>query len=141
MVGNRLTHLSLENLEDTDILRLGCLCPRLVSLKLSAFLTISDPLTKSEEAQSASAPFSNLEEVHLFNCREAHVPQQTVLALLRGGQVRTAYFQNLAVSWADLLVPSVVGHLTAVSFENCSELTLSCLLQLLRVDSPLGSTG
>ena len=53
--------------------------------------------------------------------------------------LRRAYFQNMTVSWSDLLgKPTVSSHLAAASFENCSELTLSCLLQLLSTDSPLG---
>ena len=136
-IGGRLTHLSLENVEDCDILRLGRQCPRLVSLKLSAFLTSSQPATSYEKAPTASATFPHLEEVHIFNSREAYIPYSVVRALM--GQLRRAYFQNMTVSWSDLLgKPTVSSHLAAASFENCSELTLSCLLQLLSTDSPLG---
>jgi hypothetical protein len=134
-IGGRLTHLSLENLEDCDILRLGRLCPRLISLKLSAFLTVvsKEPATSEERCSLA---FPHLEEVHLFNSREAFVSSRVIRELL--GHLRVAYFQNLTLSWDELLVQSALNHLESVSFENCTELSLACLIQLLRLKNPLG---
>ncbi len=141
VIGGRLTHLCLENMDNCDIVALGRLCPRLVHLKLSAFLTstVSPP---DSTGSCTEAVFSLLEELYIFNSCESAIPRRVVRALLLppgGGHLRTAYFQNLEVSWEDLLVVAAVGRLEAVSFESCPKLSVANLIQLLSVDTPLGT--
>jgi len=136
-LGGRLTHLCLENLASCDILALGRLCPNLHHLKLSAFQTSEDSLDElNYEVKKVSGLFSQLEELFLFNSREAELSLRVMTSLMTS-RLRTAYFQNVRAGWAELLGPSAAGRLETVSFENCCRLSLDSLLQLIKMDSPL----
>jgi hypothetical protein len=133
-LGGRLSHLCLENLASCDILALGRLCPNLHHLKLSAFQTLEDNLdTLNYEVKGL---FSQLEELFLFNSREADLSPRVMTSLMTS-RLRTAYFQNVRAGWAELLGPATAGRLETVSFENCSRLSLDSLLQLIKMESPL----
>jgi hypothetical protein len=133
-LGGRLSHLCLENLSSCDILALGRLCPNLHHLKLSAFQTSEDSLGALN--YEVKGLFSQLEELFLFNSREANLPLRVMTSLLTS-RLRTAYFQNVRAGWGDLLGPAAAGRLETVSFENCCRLSLDSLLQLIKMDSPL----
>jgi hypothetical protein len=133
-LGGRLSHLCLENLASCDILALGRHCPSLHHLKLSAFQTPKESLDAINF--EVKGFFSQLEELFLFNSREADLPLRVMTSLMTS-RLRTAYFQNVRAGWGDLLGPAAASRLETVSFENCCRLSLDSLLQLIKMDSPL----
>lgn len=137
LVGNQLTHLSLENFKFFDVAHVGRLCPKLVSLKLSNILSYCRVENQKQKV------FQNLEELYIFNTRWGSITEGMLRQLLSSTRLRVINLQ-LVNSLTDDLFQAIVAsnHFPALEFlslEQCHRFSVSLLEGLLCLGGPLSS--